>query len=102
MQMNFLRFGAKNKWESNPAPGAGGLRGRGAPGGAEGSPGGPASRRPSNRKEETAVDQEEWDVEFAAEILRRENEGQVTKPHKGRFDQKERKPKIEENSSKQE
>lgn len=48
------------------------------------------------------MDQEEWDVEFAAEILRRENEGQVTKPHKGRFDQKERKPKIEENSSKQE
>lgn len=30
---------------------------------------------------------EDLDVEFAAEILRRENEGQVTKPHRGRFDQ---------------
>ena len=45
---------------------------------------------------------EDWDVEFAAEILRRENEGQVTKPHKGRFDQNETKPKIEEKQSKPE
>ncbi len=37
---------------------------------------------------------EDWDVEFAAEILRRENEGQVTKPHQGRFDHKEKTKKT--------
>ena len=42
------------------------------------------------------------DVEFAAEILRRENEGQVTKPHRGRFDHKEKSEKTGENKSKPE
>jgi hypothetical protein len=45
---------------------------------------------------------EDWDVEFAAEILRRENEGQVTKPHQGRFDHKEKTKKTGENKSKPE
>ncbi len=45
---------------------------------------------------------EDWDVEFAAEILRRENEGQVTKPHRGRFDHKEKSEKTGENKGKPE
>ena len=60
----------------------------------------PATGHTQRRK--IPVNKEEWDVEFAAEILRRENEGQVTKPHKGRFDQNETKPKIEEKQSKSE
>ena len=43
---------------------------------------------------------EDWDVEFAAEILRRENEGQVTKPHQGRFDHKEKTKKTAERGAK--
>lgn len=46
---------------------------------------------------------QDFDVEFAEEVLLRENEGQVTLPHRGRFDgAKAEKEKTGENKSKDE